>query len=425
MNWLGQLKFAAEITSKPNIRNFSGSVLPENVENDAHQYATKGDVFLPERSYFSVRIVEMRLAESGRYFTEYIPMCSCFLRFTYGRNQRTVPFVLGSETISAGLGKNLDKNSVSNIQFNDVYIVRNVPVKADNVVLYAALCRFKDAGFARGLINLLSDAAAVAGGPVVGAAVRAGADLTNRLGSLLGADDVETRFGVLTGNALNTSGYRVFAGTPASMLSEDELAMRDGKLVRRESGQPTASIDDIDYLVIALEYRSSLVDDSFGQVSILSFHEHWEEVRARLLRADKSRAVEALQDLLVQVAASPDVTESDRLALIASYQGEFDKWMAVGTNRPPLMSFSAKKVTRANPKVSAILDAMRLGTLKSNQEGGDASKAILEDSDAVKKLVARRAVNAAEAISVPLSAVAPDAIRNATTAFLSGALAAQ
>lgn len=423
MSWIGKLKFANEITSKPNIRNFSGNILPENVDNDPHRSATKGDAFQPERSYFSIRVVEMRLAEAGRYFTEFVPMCSCFLKYTHGRSQRTVPFVLGNETISAGLGKNLSKSTVSNIQFNDIYIVRNVPVKADNVMMYVALCRFKDTGFARGLINLLSDAAAAAGGPMVGAVVKTGADLTNRLGVLLGADDVDTRFGILTGNALNTSGYRVFAGTPASMLSADELAMQDGQLIRRERGRSVSSIDDIDYLVIGLEYRSSLVDDSFGQVSILSFHAHWEEVREKLLRADKAGAVQTLQDLLVEVAGSPDVTEADRLALIASYQGEFDKWMTVGSNRPPLMSFSVKKSAATPPKVAAILDAMRIGTLRSNQESVKSTRAVLEDPEAVKRLVARRALNAVEAISAPLNASGPEAIRNATTTFLSGALA--
>jgi outer membrane lipoprotein SlyB len=370
VNWIGKLAAIGQVAAVPNVRNFYGSVVPGNAADDAYFHATKGDRFEPEKSYFSVRIVEMRLAEAGRYFTEFVPMCSCFVRFTYGRAERTVPFVLNSETVSKGLGTNVPRNSVSKVTFSNIYILRNVPVKADNAVMYAALCRFKDAGFARGLLNLLSDAAAVVGGPVIGAAVKTGVDLTNRLGALLGADDVDTRFGILTGNALNTSGYRVCAGTPSSTLSVGELAMHEGHLIRREPGQPDASMDDIDYLVIGLEYRATLMDENFGQISILPFHARWEEVRTKLLRNDKGGAGDALRELLVEVAASPDVTEAGRLALITSYQGEFEKWMAIGSSKPRLMSFSPKKTGPISPKVSALADALRAGTLDSDRESG-------------------------------------------------------
>src|SRR5262249_4814163 len=143
--------------------------------------------------------------EAGRYLVEFVPMCSCFLQYTYGRTRRTVPFVLGSETISAGLGKEGPKDAARNIQFKDVYVVRNAPVKPDDLLLYAALCRFKDSGFARSLVNLLSDAVSSVGGPIAGAIGKATVDLTGRLATVLGADGVETRFGMLNGSALEVS----------------------------------------------------------------------------------------------------------------------------------------------------------------------------------------------------------------------------
>jgi hypothetical protein len=257
MGWLGNLKLAAnaagELAAKPNVRNFLGKVEMDVGGQDDRYDFMKGDIFSPEKSYFSVRVVEMRLAEAGRYFLEFIPMCSCFLRYTYGRAQRTVPFVLGSEVISANLGKDVPKNAARNIQFRDAFIVRNVPVKADNLLMYCALCRITDSDFARGLLDLLSDTAASVGGPAVGAIAKTGVDLTKRLGSLLGADGVETRFGMLNGNALDRSGYFVFAGAPSADLKAGELVMREGQLVRQQAGQPATPIDDIDYVVIGLE----------------------------------------------------------------------------------------------------------------------------------------------------------------------------
>ena len=36
--------------------------------------------FEPELSYATIRVVELRLAEARRYATEFLPMCTCFLR---------------------------------------------------------------------------------------------------------------------------------------------------------------------------------------------------------------------------------------------------------------------------------------------------------------------------------------------------------
>src|SRR5258706_16479306 len=127
MGWFGTLKQAAKdvesAATSPNMRTYYG-ILKESVAGNGGTVG--GEQFLPERSYFSVRVVEMRLAEAGRYFTEFVPMCSCFLRYTYGRSQRNLPFVLGSETLSAGLGKDLPKRGAQRIQFPDGYVVRNV-----------------------------------------------------------------------------------------------------------------------------------------------------------------------------------------------------------------------------------------------------------------------------------------------------------
>jgi hypothetical protein len=191
---------------------------------------------------------------------------------------------------------------------------------------YSALCRAPDSAFVRGLINLFADAAGTIAGPVAGAAIKSGVDLTSRLASLLGADGVQTRFGTLSGNALDESGYRVFAGVPTSAVDADELIMRNGQLMRKGTSNNAATIDDSDYIVIALEYRSTLVDTNFGQVSILSFHQRWLECREKLLGGDGAGAKGALTKLLVEVAASPDLTESDRLGVIAAYRAAFERY---------------------------------------------------------------------------------------------------
>jgi hypothetical protein len=423
MSWFGWLGKAKEdvdrLATRPNARNFAGKVTLGQSAYGNEDAAVKGDRFRPERSYFSVRVAEMRLAEAGRYFTDFVPMCSCFLRYSYGRGQRTLPFVLGSETISAGLGQAADPRAARNIQFQDIYVVRNVPVKADNLTMYTALCRFKDSGFARNLLDLVADTAGIAAGPVIGAAARTGVDLTKRLATLLGTDGVETRFGMLNGNALDESGYRLFAGAASDELGVAELGIKDGRLLRRRDGVE-ATVDDADYLVLALEYLPTLVDEDFAQISILPFHGRFDEARTKLLGNDRAGADAALRQLLIDLATSPDVSEADRLALIASYRGAFDQWADAAGGRAKTMGAGgvpmfARFPTVAKPEVIALLQAARAETVATDgrlrRDGIGLSDAA---PDNIRGALAKRALAVNRAL----------AHNNATDSALAGASSA-
>ena len=191
MNWsfslVDSLKALGDTTSRQTVRNFWGVLIPDASSNDPMLENLKGDQFVPEKSYFSIRIAEMYLAEAGRYFVDFLPMCACFLKYTYGSGTREVPFVLSLDRIKAALGTNADKMQARNVLFNDVYVVRNVPMKADNLTMYSALCRFKDAGFTQGLLSLVSDTSAVLAGPIAGPMIKTGVDFASRLATLLGA----------------------------------------------------------------------------------------------------------------------------------------------------------------------------------------------------------------------------------------------
>ncbi len=372
----------SDLTAVKGVRNFSAKVPAAQIEGDPNFDRLKGDRFVPERSYFSVRIAEMRLAEVGRYGIDFVPMCSCFLKFTYGASQRTVPFVVGIDMISAALGK-VSPADAKNIRFEDLYIVRNVPVKADNLQMYSALCRIADSGFARSLINLFADTASTFAGPVAGAAIKGRVDLTGRLATLLGADGVHTRFGTVSGNALDVSGYRVHAGVAADALDGDDLTIRGGQLVgRRRKDGSISTIDDCDYIVVAIEHRATLVEADFGQVSILPFHQRWLECRARLLERDDAGAKAALTKLLVETAASPDVTEADRLGLIAAYRAAYEQWSGAAPGIAPLMggvvgtplAQLTKFANGAPASVAAIIGAVRGGLTGVVRGAGDLKK---------------------------------------------------
>ena len=397
MNWVGRIANAIESigasTARPNLRNFIGEV---DAENDPRQAALNKDQFVAEQSYFSVKIAEMRLAEAGRYFSEFLPMCSCFLRYTYGRSQKTLPFFLGNEFIKSQLGGSA-KDAPQNIQFKNVYIVQNVPMKSDNLLMYSALCRVADSKFARSMLDFLSDTASTLGGAAVGSAVKTGVDLTKSLATLLGSDDITTRFGMLNGSILDTSGYRMLAGVTAADLKDEALVVSKGQLVRKVNGTDT-TLDDVDYLVLALEYKKTLVDAAFAGVSTLPFHAKFDEVRTKLVNGDKDGARAALKPLLVDVVTSPDLTEADRLAIHGAYQASFDDWAkavggpSAGGNTMGVNGSSSDlgdKLVDYKGPAAKLVEAARVG-MHDTKERAD-RRTNLRDQAAVTASLGRRA----------------------------------
>jgi hypothetical protein len=422
MNWnfslLESLKSLGDKTSRPNIRNYWGTLTPDQASRDPMAEYLKGDQFVPEKCYFSIRIAEMHLAEAGRYFVEFLPMCACFLKYTYGRGTREVPFILSLDRIKAALGTNADKSQPRNVQFNDVYVVRNAPMKADNLVMYSALCRFNDTGFAQGLLGLLSDTTAAIAGPIAGPMIKAGVDFSSRLGTLLGANGVETRFGMWTGNALKKSGYTIALAASAN-LAADDLSITDGRLTRGAKAGAPKPLDDIDYLLMGVEYRATLVDENFAQVSILPFHETWNEARSKLLRKELESAKKSLQDLIVQISSSPDITEADRFAIISTYLGEFEKWANLGSKTTMSAVFSAP-VSGLSKVNQMFLEANR-ARAKADHEGSKSMDTI-GNPDLTNRSLGLRASDTITAIAPIAASLSLDVLRDANKEFLARSL---
>lgn len=107
-------------------RNFVADVVPTPDDNDRRSRYLDGQAFSTERSYFSVRLVEMRLAEAGNYFSTYLPMCTCFLSFPYGGGTRNVPYIVKLDMLKDKIGADAPTDLGKKIEFKNIYIVRDI-----------------------------------------------------------------------------------------------------------------------------------------------------------------------------------------------------------------------------------------------------------------------------------------------------------
>jgi hypothetical protein len=317
--------------SVPNRRNFDAMFSSAPDDKSTRSTALAGEEFKPEQSYFSVRIVEMRMAEAGNYVAQYLPMCCCFLRYQYGASTREIPFIVSHDMIRRLLGAEASDRGARHVNFKDVYIVRDVPVKAAGVAMYAGLSRIVNSDFARGMLDLVGDTVSAFGGPAAGVVASAGINMTKRLADLLGANGVSTRFGVYDGDALVRSGYRVLAGAG---LEAARIEMRDGQLRRTDDAGNLTLIDDVDYIVLAFERKTSLLDQPFGTLTHLPFHAKWTEMSKRLVTGETAGVDELFNQLAAEIVASPDLIELDRLGVLTGYVTQMDKWRQFRSQAP-------------------------------------------------------------------------------------------
>lgn len=309
----------------PAGRNYYAEIEPSSCGQPTAEAGLAGEAFVPGHCYFSVRLVEMRLADSGNYIAAFVPLCALFLRYNEAGAKREIPYVAGSDLIEKAMGAAVPQSGARKVGFRDIYVARNVPCNSDGLEMFAALCRFNDSSLSRGILDFVATAIGIFAGPAGGAIVKAGESLITPLARLFGAEGVHIRFGIFDGKALRRSGYRVLAGADSQDRLQG-LQLVDGVLHRPRRDGAMEPVDDVDYLVLAFEQRTTLGADIFNAATALPFHRKWTDVTTALVAGNDIAAKAAFQSLAVDVAGSPLLTEKDRFALLAAYTNERKKW---------------------------------------------------------------------------------------------------
>lgn len=324
--------------------------------------------FIPERSYVTIRIRELRLAEAGALLNDFLPMCTCFLREGSGDQARTIPFVIGAEMIRSGLGANAAKDAGRNLAIHDMELVRHMPVRGQGLTLYTSLCHFKDDSVARGLLGFAAEAAKAVGGESLATPVRLAGDLTGRLQTLLGSGGVETRFARLDGDPLRQSGHYLLAASNEGV--DGTLSVRDG-IVYQGDGAAARPLDNADYLLLEFGHRDTLISDDFALVSHLPFHRRYEQIEQEIIAAQgkPSPIVDNLVIKLQQeIHASPALVNRDRLDLMKVYiaarqklESSFKQTFAAGEDAKEQTILDQRARQVADIKARQLIVAAREG----------------------------------------------------------------
>ena len=309
--------------ARPSTRRFYRTLPSGRVENDPKPKAVDGQSFAPEASYFSVRIAEMHLKNAGEYFRNFLPVGVALSEFSQGGQTRALPFFLNNDRLKQALGPAAD--GLGWVQMKDVYALRHVPVNADGLSLFCGLVRVEHQDFAAALLDLVAEIGGQMGSPAVGESLQIAKTVYMRLGKVIGLKGVEFLFGHLDGSCLDHgSGYRVFAGTADDDRLLDDLWMIEGRLWHRDERMKVRPVTEFDYCVLAIERMETRATAEL--LTTLPLHQQWRKVVPHLTGNRSEEAEAEFGKLQSEVLLSPDLTEEDRLIVLAVYQ---KKWADV------------------------------------------------------------------------------------------------
>lgn len=285
-----------------------------------------GKAFVPEASYFSIRLVEMGLAEGGKFFTSFLPLGVCLTEYTIGDERQRRPMILSNDLIASQIGG--AGATPRYIEYTNMYAVRCAPVKADNLSMFVGLFRMPYDDLAKQVLQIASDLTQQVGGDnPASAAVAGGLRVAERVydgvSGLFGLKGITPLLGFADGNALVDSRYLVVCGPSANAIDVKRLLVVDNQL--RMDGKRATGFD---YCLVAIEHTATRLPqgaDTFNPLTGLAFHRRWREVSQLLAAKNVAEAEARLAQLRAEVVVSPELTEDDRLITIVAYDTGFEK----------------------------------------------------------------------------------------------------
>lgn len=299
---------------------------PAGVTDDKFPDRVDGKSFEPGMSYFGIRLAGFHMVDARRFAERRLPLCVCLVEFEHDGQRRTVPFSIGPDIIRRKLSeagiKDGEGAAPAWIELRDLTVVRPTPVNEANVSVYAGLFSMPQSDLVKTLLNVVGTVGTALGQPAVSGGLKVAETVYDSFGAFLGLGEVEELTAALIGNALTAtgSGYLLIA-----KAGPEEFDPRRGRVVSGRLHWPLdrnggKAVVQFDHALLALEQYDTIIQKGTGLAPAL-FQSQWSAV----LKAPHDQAKAMLGRLQDAIAASPDVTEADRIALIGGYSLTFER----------------------------------------------------------------------------------------------------
>jgi hypothetical protein len=234
--------------------------------------------FAKNENYFVVRINELFLSYSRKWFSTYDPVVFVTTEFIYNAEKFAVPFVVGPALMS----NKMDKIPEGMI-FQDTAVAGLHPYRGGNFILSIVLGRIRQENYLRKLIGIIEKTAGTYTGgfaTVVSSYAKVANVVLDGMDALFNSNDVEPLIGCrkeFMQQALDDfySGYFVLMNTEEKEIEEDKFFVKGNKLYYGDSLQDAKPFRDVDYVLYSI-IAAPRRDDT----ELLPFHSQFMQLQS-------------------------------------------------------------------------------------------------------------------------------------------------
>ena len=293
-----------------------------NTRSDHHQN-TPNQPFQPNQQYFQIRINELYLSTSRKWFSEYDPLVFAATEFIYDKKAETVPFVVGPSLIEKNGQKAPTGGSTI---FSNTRVAGLHPYRGGRLTLSIVLYRVKRKDHAQALLKLIeSVSSAIDFSTALRSYSKVAGVLLTGIETLFGLGDTEPviairkEFDPSAGDSLEPS-YFVLIDKPESELKTEQLWVRDNQLVYGATLAEAKPFREADFVLYSIVQTSDRND-----ITTLPFYPLFERAKEAALQGDDKsweRAKANLLSLHQTLALSPDLTPTQAKQLFSNFLEE-------------------------------------------------------------------------------------------------------
>lgn len=314
--------------------------------------------FQPDKYYFQIRINEMYLTYSRKWFQEYDPMVFVVSEFIYGKKMEAVPFVVGPTMM-----KEFEKQIPTGMIFSNTRVAGLHPYRGGRLNLSVVLCSVKRENYAEKLLQIVESAADVLDfSTALSHYVKIGKVVLDGVEAILGLDNTKPLIGYRkefdpdAGDVVQPN-YFALINMPESEFNVQELWVRDHQLVYGKSLEEAKPFRKADYVLYSITQTPERSDEE-----LLSFYPLWERVKEEATKPyeENWRNAKTIMSSLCQAMwLSPDLTESQALQLADEYSQKMVAWHEREVRRASLgqeEKSPSSELDKIRSKALAILD---------------------------------------------------------------------
>jgi hypothetical protein len=315
----GLLKFLNAVMHEKREKKFSARIVDSHILNGIGDSTP----FMPNASYFQIRLAEMYLREKRELWTEFIPLGIAIADFIYKSKQETVPCFVGNESI-AEFSAYTDKQFV---ELRNTRILGPFPYVGGEVGLFIGLVQIKAGDLTEQVFKILAKVVKAFDLSGISRYMEIAKPLSEGLDSFLGIQANKLQFAFRDvfneregDNNRFRQGYIAFVNCNENALSADTLWIKDDRLSVGSTKESTEPFSAYDYCLVKFEHLSER-----GDYSVLPFYPLWEDTKKYLVSGRLQEAELKKIELFQALAVSPDLTDEHRELLIQVFASRFKK----------------------------------------------------------------------------------------------------